>query len=114
MAGDTGKRDGEMPGGLKLRTIQDWLAVPVLLVAAMMLIADIGATGLWIAVIAVEVVLVAMTLRKSRQPERLDGSGPTRLAGPEAGRVYGGPLPLPTLRHKPIHKSHAAMGIHDF
>ena len=37
-----------------------WLAVPVLLLGAAMLVADIGATGLWIAGIAVGVALVAV------------------------------------------------------
>jgi len=37
-----------------------WVAVPLLLLGAAMLIADIGATALWIAVIAVGVALVAI------------------------------------------------------
>ena len=36
-----------------------WVAVPLLLLGAAMLIADIGATALWIAVIAVGIALVA-------------------------------------------------------
>jgi hypothetical protein len=37
-----------------------WVAVPLLLLGAAMLIADIGATALWIAVIAVGIALVAI------------------------------------------------------
>jgi hypothetical protein len=37
-----------------------WVAVPLLLLGAAMLIADIGATALWIAVIAVGTALVAI------------------------------------------------------
>jgi hypothetical protein len=35
-----------------------WVAVPLMLLGASMLIADIGATALWIAVIAVGIALV--------------------------------------------------------
>ena len=35
-----------------------WVAVPLMLLGAAMLIADIGATALWIAVIAVGIALV--------------------------------------------------------
>jgi hypothetical protein len=37
-----------------------WAAVPLLLLGAAMLIADIGATALWIAVIAVGIALVVI------------------------------------------------------
>ncbi|HEX5298837.1 MAG TPA: hypothetical protein VFW50_17785 [Streptosporangiaceae bacterium] len=37
-----------------------WVAVPLLLLGAAMLIADIGATALWIAVIALGIGLVAV------------------------------------------------------
>ena len=37
-----------------------WVAVPLMLLGAAMLIADIGATALWIAVIAVAIALVAI------------------------------------------------------
>ena len=37
-----------------------WVAVPLMLLGASMLIADIGATALWIAVIAVGIALVAI------------------------------------------------------
>jgi hypothetical protein len=37
-----------------------WVAVPLLLLGAAMLIADIGATALWVAVIAVGIALVAI------------------------------------------------------
>ena len=47
-----------------------WIAVPLLLLGAAMLIADIGANGLWIAVIAVGVALVAVSGIKSREVGR--------------------------------------------
>ena len=37
-----------------------WVAVPLMLLGAAMLIADIGVTALWIAVIAVGIALVAI------------------------------------------------------
>ena len=37
-----------------------WVAVPLMLLGAAMLIADIGATALWIAVIALGIALVAI------------------------------------------------------
>ena len=37
-----------------------WVAVPLMLLGAAMLIADIGTTALWIAVIAVGIALVAI------------------------------------------------------
>jgi hypothetical protein len=37
-----------------------WVAVPLMLLGAAMLIADIGATALWIAVIAVGIALVVI------------------------------------------------------
>jgi hypothetical protein len=37
-----------------------WVTVPLMLLGAAMLIADIGATALWIAVIAVGIALVAI------------------------------------------------------
>ena len=37
-----------------------WVAVPLMLLGAAMLITDIGATALWIAVIAVGIALVAI------------------------------------------------------
>jgi membrane protein implicated in regulation of membrane protease activity len=38
-----------------------WIAVPLMLLGAAMLIADIGAAALWIAVIAVGIALVAIS-----------------------------------------------------
>lgn len=37
-----------------------WIAVPLLLLSAAMLIADIGSSALWIAVIAVGIALVVI------------------------------------------------------
>jgi hypothetical protein len=47
-----------------------WAAVPLLLLGASMLIADVGAAGLWIAVIAVGVVMVLMGLAGRRAKAR--------------------------------------------
>ena len=44
-----------------------WVAVPMLLLAAGMLVADVGDAGLWIAVVAVGVALVAVELFRSRR-----------------------------------------------
>ena len=46
----------------------DWLAVPLMLLGAAMLLADIGASGLWIAVIAVGIALVAVDAYWRRHP----------------------------------------------
>jgi hypothetical protein len=43
-----------------------WIAVPLLLLAAVMLIAGVGDAGLWIAVVAVGVALVAIDVVRSR------------------------------------------------
>jgi hypothetical protein len=40
-----------------------WIAVPLMLVGAVMLVAGIGAPGLWIAVVAVGVALVVIGRR---------------------------------------------------
>lgn len=44
-----------------------WIAVPVLLLAAAMLVAGVGDAGLWIALVAVGVGLVAIDVVRSRQ-----------------------------------------------
>lgn len=41
-----------------------WIAVPIMLLGAAMLLADIGASGLWIAIIAVGIALVALDLNQ--------------------------------------------------
>lgn len=48
----------------------DWLAVPLMLLGAAMLLADVGASGAWIAVIAVGIALVVIDLywRRGAQP----------------------------------------------
>ena len=46
------------------------IAAPLLLLGAAMLIADIGASGLWIAVIAVGIALVAVSRVKPREMGR--------------------------------------------
>lgn len=47
-------------GGAVMKRLLLWVAVPLLLLGAAMLIADIGATALWIAVIALGIGLVAV------------------------------------------------------
>jgi hypothetical protein len=47
-----------------------WIAVPLLLLGAILLIADVGAAGLWIAVIAVGLVMVLMGLVSRRAGAR--------------------------------------------
>ena len=43
-----------------------WIAAPLLLLAAAMLIAGVGNAGLWIAIVAVGVGLVAIDVFRSR------------------------------------------------
>ena len=43
-----------------------WVAVVLMLVGAGMLVADVGAAGLWIAVIAVGVAMVAIVQTRNR------------------------------------------------
>ncbi len=43
-----------------------WVIAVILLVAAAMLIVDVGAAGLWIAVIAVGIAMVALEQRRRR------------------------------------------------
>lgn len=44
-----------------------WIAVPLMLIGAVMLVTGVGAAGLWIAVIAVGIVLVAIELYRRRE-----------------------------------------------
>jgi hypothetical protein len=44
-----------------------WLAVPLMLLGAAMLIADVGASALWIAVVTVGIALVAIDLQGRRR-----------------------------------------------
>ena len=53
-----------------MKRLLPWVAVPLLLLGAAMLIADIGASGLWIAVIAVGIALVAVGRVKPRAAGR--------------------------------------------
>lgn len=43
-----------------------WIAVPLLLLSAAMLVAGVGEAGLWIAVVAVGIALVAIVVVRSR------------------------------------------------
>jgi hypothetical protein len=47
-----------------------WIAVALMLTGAVMLVADVGAAGLWIPVITVGIALVAIDVyrRRQRQP----------------------------------------------
>jgi hypothetical protein len=45
---------------LVMKRLLPWIAVPLLLVGAAMLIADFGASALWIAVIGAGIALVAI------------------------------------------------------
>jgi hypothetical protein len=49
----------------------EWIAVPLMLLGAAMLVAHIGASEVWISVIAVGIALVAIDLnrRKSAHPQ---------------------------------------------
>ena len=44
-----------------------WIAVPLMLIAAILLVAGVGASALWIAVIAVGIALVALDLYRRRR-----------------------------------------------
>jgi hypothetical protein len=48
------------PAEVAAMKVLAWLAVPLLIIAACMLVAGIGAPGLWIAVVAVGVALVVI------------------------------------------------------
>jgi hypothetical protein len=48
-------------------TLLVWIAVALMVVGAVMLIAGIGATGLWIAVIAVGIALVVIDRTQRRR-----------------------------------------------
>jgi hypothetical protein len=47
-----------------------WIAVALLLTGAVLLVAGVGAAGLWIAVIAVGIALVAVEGYRGRQGHR--------------------------------------------
>lgn len=48
-------------GGAVMKPVFLWIAVPLMLLGAGMLIAGIGSTALWIAVITVGIALVAIS-----------------------------------------------------
>jgi hypothetical protein len=52
--------------GIAMKHILVWLAVPLLLIGAAMLIGGLGATALWIAVITVGIALVAIDGNRHR------------------------------------------------
>lgn len=47
-----------------------WMAVPLMLVGAVLLVAGVGPAGPWIAVIAVGIALVALDLYRHREGPR--------------------------------------------
>jgi hypothetical protein len=49
-----------MGGGAVLKPLNLWLAVPLMLLGASMLVAGIGSTALWIAVVTVGIALVVI------------------------------------------------------
>jgi hypothetical protein len=53
-----------------MKTLLVWIAVPLLLLAAVMLVAGIGTPGLWIAVVAVGIALVVIGQVKPSAPGR--------------------------------------------
>ena len=44
-----------------------WIAVALMLIGAVMLVADVGVAGLWIAVITIGIALVAIDSYRQRQ-----------------------------------------------
>jgi hypothetical protein len=48
-------------GGAVMQPLLPWIAVPMLLLGASMLVAGIGSTALWIAVVTVGIALVALS-----------------------------------------------------
>ena len=48
-------------GGAVMKPLLPWIAVPMLLLGASMLVAGIGSTALWIAVVTVGIALVALS-----------------------------------------------------
>lgn len=47
-----------------------WIAVPLMLIGAVLLVTGVGAAGLWIAVIAGGIALVAFNLYSRREGQR--------------------------------------------
>ena len=45
-----------------------WLDAVMMLIAAVLLVADVGAAGLWIAIIAIGVVVVVLLTRRGGTP----------------------------------------------
>jgi hypothetical protein len=56
--------------GAVMRLLLIWIAVPLMLLGAAMLIAGIGAHALWIGTITVGIALVAVTLAQGRTVAR--------------------------------------------
>ena len=50
-----------------MRYLVTWIAVALMLTGAILLVADVGAAGLWIAVITVGIALVAIDGYQQRQ-----------------------------------------------
>ena len=50
-----------------MRHFMTWIAVALMLIGAVMLVADVGVAGLWIAVITIGIALVARDAYRQRQ-----------------------------------------------
>jgi hypothetical protein len=50
-----------------MRQPLNWIAVALMLTGAVMLVADVGVAGLWIAVITIGIALVAIDAYRHRQ-----------------------------------------------
>ena len=67
-----------------------WIAVPLMLIGALLLVTGVGAAGLWIAVIAAGIALVALDVYRRREGPRHQHqhAQPTRHASPAVVRPY--------------------------
>ena len=58
---------GRVEGGIAVTQPLIWIAVPLMLIGAVLLVAGVGAAGLWIALITAGVALVAIDGYRRRQ-----------------------------------------------
>ena len=54
-------------GASAVKHFVTWIAVPLMLIGAVMLVADVGVAGLWIAVITIGIALVAIDAYRQGQ-----------------------------------------------
>jgi hypothetical protein len=64
-----------------MKALLVWIAVPLLLLAAVMLVAGIGTAGLWIAVVAVGIALVVIGQVKPSAPRQRRRARSSNAAG---------------------------------